>query len=94
MGANSVGANSSWGETGINRTHASEWESRTFCEKLSQLGVGVNLMKTSVDSFVTIKEKLFAFLFQFHVVGKRTLLICWRCDMCSTCRAPVCVVVL
>ena len=26
-------------------------------------------MKSSVDSFVTVKERLFAFLFQFHLVG-------------------------
>ena len=43
-------------------------------------------MKTSVDSFVTIKEKVFAYLFQFHLVSKRTLCVPagWRCDMCGS----------
>ena len=52
-------------------------------------------MKTSVDSFVTIKEKLFAFLFQFHVVGKSNALYVLEVWHVRTRQgAAMCVVVL
>ena len=50
-------------------------------------------MKTRVDSFVTIKEKLFAILCQFHVVIKQTLYV-GGVTCAAHVGAPVCVVVL
>ena len=52
-------------------------------------------MKNSIDLFVTTMKKLFASLFQFHQVGKRTLsyggvacaehdrALCVCCSVCS-----------